>query len=151
VAVEDDARAEALILELRREGYRIGTVLEQKRVGRLATVRLGMRGAVEEGPVIDLLFSSSGIEPEIVADAERLEVFPGITLPVARIGHLIALKLLSRNDVERPQDLIDLRALLRVATQSEISRARGAVSLIAERGYHRDRALSSAFEDLLKA
>lgn len=41
---------------------------------------------------MDLLFASSGIEHEIVAAADPLEVLPDLTVPVARTGHLIALK-----------------------------------------------------------
>jgi hypothetical protein len=57
------------------------------------------------GPVIDLLFASSGIESEVVGDAEPLELLPGLRIGVARTGHLTALKVLARDDVNRPQDL----------------------------------------------
>ena len=67
----------------------------------------------------------------------------------ARDGRLIALKVLSRDDVERPQDLVDLRSLLRVASPEELARARQAVELIASRGYGRGRDLASDFEALL--
>jgi hypothetical protein len=68
---------------------------------------------------------------------------------VARIEHLVALKVLSRDDERRPQDLVDLRALLRAATAEEVSRAREALALIAMRGYHRGRTLSSQLDALL--
>jgi hypothetical protein len=55
----------------------------------------------------------------------------------------IALKVLSRDDVNRPQDLVDLRAVLRVALPAELGRARGSLALIASRGYHRSRDLMS--------
>jgi hypothetical protein len=84
--------------------------------------------------VIDLLFASSGIEPEVVAEAERIELLPNLTIGVARTGHLIALKVLSRDDVTRPQDLVDLRALLRVASSAELARAQESLALIAARG-----------------
>lgn len=91
--------------------------------------------------MIDLLFASSGIEPEIVSAAEVVDLLPGLSIPVARTEHLIALKVLSRDDVRRPQDLVDLRALLRVASDEERQRARHALALIAARGYHRGRDL----------
>ena len=47
------------------------------------------------GVVVDLLFASCGIEPELVRDAEPLEVFEGLTLPVARLEHLLAMKVLA--------------------------------------------------------
>jgi hypothetical protein len=45
--------------------------------------------------VVDLLFSSSGIESQICRDADPLEVAPGLRVPVAHGGHLVAMKLLS--------------------------------------------------------
>jgi hypothetical protein len=65
------------------------------------------------------------------------------------VGHLIALKVLSRDDIRRPQDLVDLRALLRVMSASELARARESLALIAARGYHRGRDLTSEMEQLL--
>jgi hypothetical protein len=85
-----------------------------------------------------------------VRDAEPLEVLPSVIVPVARTAHLIALKLLSRNDTERPQDLIDLRALLRIAAPNDITRARECVALIEARGYHRGRNLASDLNVLLR-
>ena len=92
------------------------------------------RSSKSQAPVIDLLFASSGIEPEVVAEAEELELLPKLTIGVARTGHLIALKVLSRDDVTRPQDLVDLRALLRVASSAELARAQESLALIAARG-----------------
>jgi hypothetical protein len=73
-------------------GYSLFSTLEHDN-GRLATVRLRRHiGGV--GIIVDLLFASSGIEPEIVEAAEAVEISPKLTLPVATTGHLIALKLL---------------------------------------------------------
>ena len=148
VALASDAEAEALIHELRARDYRIEAIVEQEAVGRLATVRLTLSSELR-APVIDLLFASSGIEPEVVAEAEPIELLPNLTMGVARTGHLIALKVLSRDDVSRPQDLVDLRALLRVASPAELGRARDSLALIAARGYHRDRELMSEINTLL--
>jgi hypothetical protein len=41
----------------------------------------------------------------------------------------------------RPQDLVDLRTLLRVASLTELTCARNALELIVARGYHRGRLL----------
>jgi predicted nucleotidyltransferase len=146
VALANDFEAEALIHRLRSRDYHIEAIVEQEAVGRLATVRL-TRGT-PQSPVVDLLFASSGIEPEIVAAAESIELMARLTLGVARIGHLIALKVLSRDDVTRPQDLVDLRALLRVATAAELTRARDSLALIEARGYHRGRTLLSELDAL---
>ena len=108
VAVADDAQAEALVRRLRTQDYRIESVVEQNAVGRLATVRL-VRSPAPRAPVVDLLFASSGIETEVVTEAEVLDLLPRLSMRVATTGHLIALKVLSRDDVTRPQDLVDLR------------------------------------------
>ncbi len=147
VAVASDAEAEALIHALRTWGYHIEAVVEQDAVGRLATVRL-TRSHEPQSPVIDLLFASSGIESEVVAEAEPIELLPNLTMRVARTGHLIALKVLSRDDLGRPQDLMDLRALLRVASPTEVARARTAIALIVSRGYHRGRDLTTELKAL---
>jgi predicted nucleotidyltransferase len=148
VAVASDTEAEALIRRLRARDYEVAALVEQEAVGRLATVRLSVAGDAE-GPVMDLLFASSGIEREVVAGAEPIELLPGLTVKVARIEHLVALKVLSRDDARRPQDLVDLRALLRVATTADVDRAREALGLIATRGYHRGRELLSQLDALL--
>lgn len=123
-------------------------MVEQDAVGRLATVRLALHSDAE-GPVLDLLFASSGIEHEIVAEAGPIELLPGLTVKVASLAHLIALKVLSRDDERRPQDLVDLRALLRMATLDDVSRAREALGVITARGYQRGRELVPLLESLL--
>jgi len=148
VLVDSDEQAEELVYSLKAAGYSIDTLVEQEAVARLATVRLSPAGADLRGIVVDLLFASSGIEREVVQNAERLRVLEGIEVPVARVGHLIALKVLSRDDVKRPQDLVDLRALLKVASESDLNEARKACALIAERGYARGRDLARDFESL---
>lgn len=149
VALASDEEAEALIRDLTTRDYRVHATVEQTAIGRLATVRLSRAGH-DKSPVIDLLFASSGIEAEIVAHAEPLELLPGLTIGVARVGHLIALKVLARDDVNRPLDLADLRALLQVATDTELAEARDALSLITTRGYHRGRRLLSEFDSLAR-
>ncbi|MBV9947004.1 MAG: nucleotidyl transferase AbiEii/AbiGii toxin family protein [Myxococcales bacterium] len=128
---------------------RIASELDSRR-HRLATARLVASGGSARGVVTDLLFASSGIEPEIARGAEVIEVLPGLHVPVARLGHLIALKLLARDDRRRPQDFDDLRSLLREASGSDLEDARKAASAIEARGYHRQRRLTEALEALLR-
>lgn len=143
VAVADDDAAEALVRRL-VPPYRPLAAIEHDATGRLAAIRLGVgEGAGEV--VADLLFASSTIEEEVVAEAEPLDVFPGVVVPVARVGHLIALKLLSR-DARRPQDDADLIALLAVADAAERARATTALHRIVERGGARGRDLLSDWE-----
>lgn len=148
VAVATDAEAERLIRQMRGSGYEVHALVEHETAHRLATVRLS-RSSDLQGPVVDLLFASSGIEAEIVADAERLEVLPGLMMPVAQVGHLLILKLLSQDDEHRPQDSVDLRALLLVASIMELERMRAGAALITHRGYHRGRDLAGAVETLV--
>jgi hypothetical protein len=99
---------------------------------------------------VDLLFASSGIETEIARGADSIEVLPGLQIPVARVGHLMALKLLARDDRRRPQDLDDLRNLLRESTPADLAEARQAVRAIEERGYHREKRLAESLEAFLE-
>lgn len=149
VVVEDDEAAEHLVRSLTAAGYRLGAVVEQDAVGRLATARLTSPGTGAADVVIDLIFASSGIEPEIAGAAERIEIMPGVTLPVARAGHLVALKLLARDDQTRPQDLADLRALLPALTGPDRDDARRAIELIMTRGYSRGRPLPALLRHYL--
>lgn len=150
VAVRDDAEAEALIHDLQSSGaYALVSVVEQTRTKRLATARLRPTSSNTRRVLVDLLFASSGIEPEVAAAGEVLEVLPGLALPVARIGHLIALKVLARDDRYRPQDLDDLRALLARASEVDLEEARRAVEAIERRGFHRGRHLATDLEALI--
>jgi predicted nucleotidyltransferase len=148
VAVEDDAEAEELTRTLQADGYSLIALVEQEATGRIATVRLRPPRSDEEGVVLDLLFASSGIEHEVVASAADLELLEGLHLPVASVAALIALKVLARDDTERPQDRVDLVALLRVASEADIADARWLLELIEARGYARGRQLPSALGQL---
>ena len=146
VLVADDRDAESLARALQGRGWRIVTAIEQNAAGRLATVRLAPTGGAVAGTVVDLLFASSGIEPEIVAAAESIEAVSGFSVPVARLGHLIALKVLARDDRTRPQDRVDLAALLARADAGALAEARESLVLITRRGFHRGRDLSAALD-----
>jgi predicted nucleotidyltransferase len=144
VAVASDADAEQCVFTMRQLGYEITAALEQVKQTRLSTVRLRRRG---RGPLVDLIFAATGIENEIVAAAEPVEVVGGLVTEVACVGHLIAMKLVARDDKRRPQDQLDLAALSEVADDAEWARAEAAVRLIAERGFGRDRDLEAALAE----
>lgn len=55
------------------------------------------------------------------------------------MGHLIALKLLARDDRNRPQYFDDLKALLEEASPEDVGQAREALQLVIERGFDRGR------------
>lgn len=149
VRVTDDRDAEALVRSLQGRGYRVLSAVEQEATGRLATVRLAPQWETGGGVVVDLLFASSGIEREVVAAAEVLQVLPELRAPVAQVGHLLALKILSRDDRTRPQDRVDITALLATADAPSLAMARDALLLIQERGFHRGRDLLADLDALL--
>lgn len=143
VAASGDDQAETLVRVLHERGYSAVTQVEDEDMGRLASVSLQVLGAKEEAPV-QLIFASSGIEPEIAGAAVEREVF-GVRLPVAVPGHLIAMKLLSHGP-GRPQDAEDIRALLGAADGDEFQRAEDAFTLIADRGFTRGRDLRAEYQ-----
>ena len=109
---------------------------------RLSGVRLVRKGS---DVVVDLLFASSGIENEVVAAADRLEVLPHLTVPVATTAHLIALKVLAG----RSQDLTDVTYLIPAASPADLDRARDAVKLIQARGFNRGRDVVAELAELI--
>lgn len=150
VAVPDDEAAEGFVRSLAATGWRAAAVVDQVEACRLATVRLVPPGGHPRRFVADVLFASSGLESEIVASAEHLEVLPGVVVPTALAGHLIALKVLARDDARRPQDRGDALALLRGATPQELELARASVRLIEERGFQREKNLRAELEALVR-
>jgi predicted nucleotidyltransferase len=149
VAVLDDPDAEAVVRRFVERGYAVFSVVEQDTAKRLATARLsGLADADAASVIVDLLFASSGIEAEVVRQSERLELLPGVDVPVARSGHLLALKVLSRS-AERPQDAADIQALLKVLDGPERARARDAAQLIVSRGFARGKDLVAEVAALL--
>ncbi len=114
-------------------------MLDSDAEGRLATVRMISEG--EREVFIDLLFASSGIEPEVISSATPIEIFSGLHVKVASRSALIALKVLSANLETRPQDVIDLGYLIRAASGDDIVKAYCLVDLITERKYNRNKDL----------
>jgi hypothetical protein len=148
VAVQGDAEAEALVRHLLGTGYSALMAVEQDATKRLATVRLLPPGESVRGVIADLLFASSGIESELVAAADPIEILPAFTVPVASTGHLLALKVLAAAP-DRPQDLADIRALAAVASTRDLEMARQALTLIEERGFARGKRLLNELDRLV--
>lgn len=143
IAVENDKEAEEIVRDLLSLGYHLHPApqIEQETTKRLATIRLLAQQTNEEDVVVDLLFASSGIEPEIVAAAQVFEITDTLAVPVALTGHLLALKTLAG----RPSDLSDLTHLLANATDEDIELAHEALALITRRKFHRDKDLHMEF------
>jgi len=142
VAAADDQEAEGIVNRLQVRGYALASLVEQDYMNRLATARLVRPQAGTSSAFIDLLFANSGIEDEIVRRADLLEVLPDVFMPVASVGHLIALKALAG----RHQDLTDLGYLISAASDADLDEASTAAAMIEERGFNRGQSLS---EDLM--
>lgn len=148
IAVASDDEAAHYVFRLRQVGYEIVTALEQTTQHRLSTIRLRRGG---RGPLLDLLFAACGIETEIVQAAEPLEIASGVITDVAQVGHLIAMKLVSRDARRRPHDQQDLVDLANVADDREWQRAEAAVELILQRGFSRGRDLQAGLAEIRAA
>ncbi|MFL6196459.1 MAG: hypothetical protein ACJ75H_19920 [Thermoanaerobaculia bacterium] len=135
LAVSGDREAEAIVRALHLRGYRDhpkGGMIERED-GRLATVRLVSPPLDEDlGSEIDLLIACSGVEAEVVAAATLVEVLPGVVIPVARAGHLVALKVLAG----RLKDADHLDSLIRAMDADDLRLARETVDLIERRGFN---------------
>lgn len=153
LAVSNDEEAEAILAYFVRYGFRPEADIHDSEADRLHNMRLNSPllpdADPDEGqPIVDLLFATSGIESETVAAATPAPVFPGLTLPTARIPHLIAMKLLSESD-ERLQDRIDLQHLIAAATDADLAQVPSLLDLITQRGYHRDKNLPVVLDAFL--
>ncbi len=151
VVAAHDATAEDLIFQLAQRGYRIVGTVEQEKTGRLSTARMTPPDEREGGLIVDLLFASSGIEPELVDGAEKLEIGDGVRIPVCIPAHLLVAKVLSRNDQDRPQDALDIVALVRVMKHGDWVEAERVAQLIQSRGYARGRDLLNGIQRLRAA
>jgi predicted nucleotidyltransferase len=144
IAVASDAEAESVVFALQGRGFTVVALVEHTTTHRLATARLRQNA---RAPFADLLFASCGIEPEIVDSASPLEIL-GLTVPVATVGHLIAMKLVSRDARRRPRDQQDLVELARVADDLEWKRAEVAIEVIQQRGFSRGRDLRAGLAEI---
>jgi predicted nucleotidyltransferase len=147
IILEEKDHEEELIQYLFGKGYHSRYVLQHA----MPSQRLGNRVLTpadthQQSIPIDLLSSSTGIEKEVVHSSQKIEVFPTVVMPVARVSHLIAMKVLSENSDDRMKDQLDLKNLLKIATTSDIDSAREAVQLIEERGFARRKDLLSTLE-----
>jgi hypothetical protein len=146
VACTDDAAVESLVRELRRRGYGLAQVLEHVSTGRISTVRMTSNRSPRT--LVDLLVATTGIEAEIVRSAERMEVAAGVACPVARRGHLVAMKVLS-SGAQRPRDAQDLIELLRGISVEELALARAAARSIDAAGLHPKRSIAKDLEGVV--
>jgi hypothetical protein len=133
-------------MSLVTRGYSLLAIVEQDSTERLATRLISPQTKI----VVDLLFASSGIEPDIVKEAEELDFSEALALPVAQVGHLIAMKTLSQDGSRRPQDRLDLSNLLRRCPKEQLELAKISVRKIQERGFHRGKELEGLLKVLIE-
>lgn len=145
VVVDAENEALALLASLETIGYQVQFRTRDARTAELRGATLTIASDAEQTVVVDLLFDTCGIEREIVRSAEQVEVLPGLVIPVATRGHLIAMKTLSLDDARRRQDRLHLADLLESASRADISEAREALWLMQERGF----GFAAAKDDLL--
>lgn len=150
IGVDDEGAVDRVVYFLRGRGYSIQSLLEHRPTGRLAAARMVKGG---DGPsiLVDFLFAQSGIEAEIAAEAEQVEIIDGLTLPVARAAHLAAMKAVAYEPDSRPQDFADLRAILAQCDSDEVEYAFRAVKLIHDRGFNRGKDLRDTVQRALDA
>jgi predicted nucleotidyltransferase len=143
VAVSNDEEAEGVLFRLSQRGYVVTTTVEHEVALRLATARLQHPCGV----VCDLIFATCGIEGEIVADAEPLDVFDDLDVATATTESLLAMKVLSATE-QRPRDLEDIRALTQVGSTYDEARVLALLHLIEERGFARQQDLLAKWLEL---
>ncbi len=146
IAVTGNRQAESVVRDFTCRGYRLDAVREHLELNRLVSVGLVAGGVETRGIVVDLMFASSGIEEEVVAASELLEVLPGVAVPVATTAHLLALKALAG----RSKDITDFATLTQHASERDLLEAREALELISRRGYDRGKDLQAEFARLLE-
>lgn len=143
-AVDGDAEAETLIRALRPHGLVPFSLVEQVATGRLAAARLRN----EHGMICDLMLATTGIEARILRGASKVALHTGLVLPVASAEHLLAMKVLAWDD-NRPQDLVDIRALLQAAP--DLDEVHATLQAIQAAGAHRQQDLTRKLQGLLEA
>lgn len=144
IAADDPAGAADVVSRLRNLGYRW-----HRDFGGTMTSFVVPAGP-PAGLRLDVLFSLTGIETEVAHRAERIEVLPGLSLPVAQLGDLIALKLLAAGEPGREHDWRDLRALAATATPGDIAQTRSSIALMSARGRSAAGRLEARLERLLE-
>lgn len=104
VSVSGEVQADELKDFLLSRGYVSPQLLMHSSPTRRMGWRVFIPSAKEASIPLDILVTACGIESEIVASAFTIEILPGLSLPVASLGHLVAMKVLSQNSFNRLQN-----------------------------------------------
>jgi hypothetical protein len=149
VGVDEDAEAERIVAALQASGWSLRMLIEQTAAHRLGTARFELPHLPPDLRV-DLLFSASGIEREIVEEASPAVLPGGPKVVTASVGHLIAMKCLSESGT-RLQDRIDLKGLIAIADRRDLATARAAIRAMTERGFARRKDVQRVLERAIRA
>lgn len=147
IFVESDSEAEKVVRALQHLGFHPVTCMENKTHNLISTVRL--LSDKYPGVFLDLLFSTSGIENEVVNSSDIIEILPGLQVRVASLSSLVAMKVLLCTNGKRKQDLLDLDILIADSTAEDLEESRRFIALIESRGFNRGRDLHAIFNKLL--
>jgi len=149
VSIERDGSSEKLIDDLILKGYGVNNIYRNK--SSIALARLFAREAKDSLVELDFLFELCGIEKEVVSSAQKLEIWPDCSAPIATVSSLLAMKARCQDLPERIQDKADLiTQLIPLANLNEIEEARNLIKLIEERNFNEGRDLLSSFNKLVK-
>jgi len=148
VSVTGQEQADNLKDLLLSKGYTNPQILMHTAPTRRMGWRVFIPPSKEASIPLDLLVAACGIEKEIVASATTIEILPGLSLPVASLGHLIAMKVLSQNALDRLQDRVDLLALLRNATEQDRIVVEHSLKEIRARGFSEGRDLVAELHEI---
>jgi hypothetical protein len=151
VSVSDESALGAVVGKLEGLGYGSPHFLVRMDPMQRLGYRMMVPSDREYSLPLDILSSTCGIENEIVSSAVNIEILPGLFLPIALRGHILAMKILSQNEYDRIQDKADVRALLGEASDADLDVARKALSLITERGYNRGKDLNAELNSAIVA
>ena len=141
--------AEKLIEQLVLKGYGVNEIYRDDEI--IALARLFSKDDYSSLIELDFLFELCGIEKEVVDSAEELEIWPGLTVAIATMPALLAMKARCQELPERIQDKADLvNQLIPFASESDLDQARELIKLIETRGFNEGRKILSAFNQLVE-
>ncbi len=125
VAVQPSA-VDSLGRSLAARGLAIDALLAVDGTNEVAAMRL-ISGQVR----VDLLLGATGLEAEACAQAEKIELFPMVSVPVVTLPYLLLFKLVAVVHRQRRQDEADIEALLEHALPEERERVAALIERLA--------------------
>jgi hypothetical protein len=149
ISFSANENAQKLVDQLVLKGYGINNIYKDK--DSIVLARLFSANEESQLVELDFLFELCGIENEVVATAEVMEIWPTLFAPIASMPSLLAMKARCQELPERIQDKADLvNQLIPFATEKDISEARELIILMEQRGFNEGRDLLKNFDYLVQ-